>query len=124
MSFSSSTTHPPTRYLHQPQAWNLLFYTSMEHLKLCKSNRVCQPKQPALFLLALGILSRNYKTKKILTLPCTHRCIFSLTLKLITTLLQKLAMFYIWNIKRKDDGMKQNTLHCFYDACVATNQHT
>ena len=53
-----------------------------------------------------------------------YRYIFSFTLKLITTLLQKLAIFHIWNVKQKDDGMDQNTLHCCYDEYVATNQKT
>ena len=44
--------------------WNLHFYTSMEHLKLDKSKRVCSLKQPGLFLLALNIVSRNYKAKR------------------------------------------------------------
>ena len=26
--------------------------------------------------------------------------------------------------KQKDDGMDQNTLHCYYDEYVATNQQT
>ena len=53
-----------------------------------------------------------------------YRYIFSFTLKLITALLQKLAIFHIWNVKQKDDGMDQNTLHCCYDEYVATNQQT
>ena len=53
-----------------------------------------------------------------------YRYIFSFTLKLITTLLKKLAIFHIWNVKQKDDGMVQNTLHCCYDEYVATNQPT
>ena len=67
-------------------------------------------------------LHRNYKTKKILLLSCMYRCIFSFTSKLITTLLQKLAIFHIWNVKQKDDGMDQNTLHCFRDEYMATYQ--
>ena len=51
-----------------------------------------------------------------------YRYIFSLKLKLITTLPQKLAIFHIWNVNQKDDGMDQNTLHYCYDECVATNQ--
>ena len=53
-----------------------------------------------------------------------YRHIFSFTLKLITTLLQKLAIFHIWNVKQKDDGMDQNILHCSYDEYPATNQQT
>ena len=34
-----------------------------------------------------------------------YRYTFSFALKLITALLQKLAIFYIWNIKQKDDQM-------------------
>ena len=30
-----------------------------------------------------------------------YRYIFSFTLKLITTLLQKLAIFHVWNVKQK-----------------------
>ena len=50
--------------------------------------------------------------------------IFNFTLKLITTLLQKLAIFQKWNVKQKDDRMVQNTLHCCYDEYVATSQQT
>ena len=50
------------------------------------------------------------------------RYIFSLTLMLITTLLKKLAILHIWNVKQKDDELDQNTLHCCYDEYVATNQ--
>ena len=50
------------------------------------------------------------------------RYIFSLTFKLVTTLLQKLAMFHIWNVQQKNDGMDQNTLDCCYDEHVAANQ--
>ena len=70
----------------------------------------------------LGIVSRNYKTKKLLLLPCMYRYIFSFTLRLITTLLQKLGIFHICNVKRKDDGIDQNTLYCCYDEYVTTNQ--
>ena len=51
-----------------------------------------------------------------------YRYIFSFTLKLITTLLQKLAIFHIWNVKQKDDEMDQNTLYYCYDEYVATIQ--
>ena len=37
-----------------------------------------------------------------------YRYIFSFTWKLITSLLQKLAILNIWNVKHKDDGMDQN----------------
>ena len=47
---------------------------------------------------------------------------FSFTLKLITTLLQKLATFSMWNIKLKDDEIDQNTLHKSYGEYVTTNQ--
>ena len=42
----------------------------------------------------------------------------SFTLELTTTLLQ-LATFYIWNVKPKDDGMDQNTLHYCYGVKLA-----
>ena len=118
--------HPSTYKIlsSTTNTWNRLFYTSMEHLKLGKSNRVCNLNSQLFFLLALDIVSRNYKTKKILSLPCMHRYIFSLTLKFITTLLQKLAIFHIRNVKQKNDGMDQNTLYCCYDEYVATNQQT
>ena len=50
-----------------------------------------------------------------------YRYIFNLALKLITPLLQKLAMFHTWNVKQKDYGMDQNTLHYCYNESVATN---
>ena len=118
MIFSSSTTHPPTRYLHQPQALKICFF--IEVWSILNWKRVTE----LIFLLALGIVSRIYKTKKILSLPCMCRYIFNLTLKLVTTLLQKLAIFHIWNITQKDYGMDQNTLHCCYDKYVTRNQQT
>ena len=51
-----------------------------------------------------------------------YRYNFSFTLKLATTLLQKLATFHMWNVKQKDDGMDQNTIHCCYGEYVTTNQ--
>ena len=48
--------------------------------------------------------------------------IFSFTLILTTTLLQKLATFHDWNVKQKDDGMGQNTLHCCYGEYVTTGR--
>ena len=98
------------------------FFTSMEHLKLGKDARVFEPKYPTLFLFVFGLVSRNYKTKKLLLLPCMYRYIFSFTLRLITTLLQKLAIFHICNVKQKDDGIGQNTLYCCYDEYVTTYQ--
>ena len=49
-----------------------------------------------------------------------HACIaIALALmKIIAILLQELAIFYVWNVKQKDDGMDQSTLHCCYGAYV------
>ena len=55
-------------------------------------------KEPLLFLLVLGIVNRNYKTR---LLPGIYSYTFSFTLKSATTLLQKLATFYICNVKQK-----------------------
>ena len=30
----------------------------------------------------------------------------------------------MWNVKQKDDGMDQKTLHCCYSEYVTTNQET
>ena len=122
MIFSFSTSHPPTRYLHQPQTLEICFF--IQAWSILNWERVTEFVNLTLFLLALGIVSRNSKTKKILSLPCMYRYIFCLTLKLITTLLQKLAIFHIWNVKQKDDRMVQNTIHCCYDEYVVTNQET
>ena len=51
-----------------------------------------------------------------------YRYTLSFILKLTTTLLQKLATFHMWNVKLKDGGMDQNTLHCCYGEHVTTNQ--
>ena len=91
--FSSSTTHPHARYINDKHM-NLHFWASMEHLKLSKRNRFCSLKEGALFLFVLGIISRICKTKNILFLGM-YRYTFSFALKLITALLQKLAIFYI-----------------------------
>ena len=53
-----------------------------------------------------------------------YRYTLSFALKLITTLLQKITTFYMWNVKRKDDRMDQNTHHCCYGDYVTTNQQT
>ena len=50
-----------------------------------------------------------------LLLPFMYRYTFSFTLKLLTTLLEKLPIFHIWNVKQNDDKIDQNTLHCCYD---------
>ena len=73
------------------------------------------------FYLVLQI-SRNYKTRKLLLLPCMYS--FSFTLTLAASLLQNLAKLYIWNVKQKDDGVDQNTLHCCYGDYMTTNQQT
>ena len=39
-------------------------------------------------------------------------------------LLQNLAMFYMWSVKQKDDGMDQSTLYCCYGDCLTTSQQT
>ena len=57
-------------------------------------------------------------------MKCMYRYTFSFTLKLATTLLQKLGTIYMWNVKQKDDGMDQDTLHCCYGKYVTTNQQT
>ena len=53
-----------------------------------------------------------------------HRYTCSCILNLTTTLLQKLAMFYMWNVKQKDDVTEQNILHYCYGDYVTTNQQT
>ena len=53
-----------------------------------------------------------------------YRYAFSFALKLATILLQKLAIFHMRNVKKKDDGMDQNTPHYCYGEDVTTNQQT
>ena len=53
-----------------------------------------------------------------------YRYTSSLTLKLTNSLLQKVATFYTWDVKQKDDEMDQNTLHCGYGNYATTNQQT
>ena len=44
-------------------------------------------------------------------------------MKLTTALLQKLATFYMWNIKQKNDEMDQSTLHsCYCDDMTINKQ--
>ena len=78
--------------------------------------------KPALVLLVLGMLSRNYKNRKLLLHPCMYRDILSFTLKLTATLLQKLATFCTSNVKQNDHWMDQNTPHCCYSDYVTTNK--
>ena len=53
-----------------------------------------------------------------------YRYTFSFTLKLTTTLLQKLATFHMWNTKQKEDGMDQNAMHSWFGKYVTINQQT
>ena len=93
--FFSSTTHAAPR-----DSWLLHFYTDMEHQKLVKSKKVFF--RACVFLFELAFVNRNYKTRKFLWLSCVYRYTFSFTLKLTTTLLQKLATLYIWSVKEKE----------------------
>ena len=63
------------------------------------SNRVCYLKVSALFLLVLGVVSENYITRKCLFILWLYK--YTFTFKLTTTLLQKLAAFYMWIVKEK-----------------------
>ena len=47
-----------------------------------------------IFLLVLGIVSRKFKTRKLLLLPCIYTYNISFTMQLTTTLLRKLARFF------------------------------
>ena len=47
-----------------------------------------------IFLLVLGIVSRKFKTRKLLLLPCIYTYNISFTMQLTTTLLRKLATFF------------------------------
>ena len=75
-----------------------------------------------LFFYLVLCVSRIYKTRKLSLLPCIYRYTFRFTLSLTTSLLQKLATSYSWNLKQKDDRMDQNILHCCYGDYVTTNQ--
>ena len=44
-----------------------------------------------------------------------YKYVFSFTLKLITTIFQKLAIFHAGNVKQKDDETNQDKLHCCFD---------
>ena len=43
-----------------------------------------------------------------------YKYTFSFTLKIRTRILQKLATFYMWNVKQKVNGVDQNTRHYYY----------
>ena len=58
-----------------------------------------------LFLLVVGIVSWNCKSRISFLLPDMYRYTFSFILNLTTALFQKLATFYKWNVKQKDEGM-------------------
>ena len=48
-------------------------------------------------------------------------------MKLTNALLQKPGIFYMCNVKQKDDGIDQHTFHCCcgeYGDYVTTNQQT
>ena len=53
-----------------------------------------------------------------------YRYAFSFTMKLTATLLQRVATFYMWKVKQKDDGINRNTFGCCYGYYVTTNQQT
>ena len=48
-----------------------------------------------------------------------HACIGIYTE--VKKLPEKLAKFYMWNVKQKDDGMNQNTLFCCYSDYESAN---
>ena len=99
MIFSSTGTYPPARYLHQRQnTWNLHFDTSMEHLKLDNRNRSFTLKTQCFLYFVLGIVSRNYKTKKIIT--SMHVWIYLyLYIEVKNYRTSKVSNVYIWNVK-------------------------
>ena len=115
--------HPSTHKIltSTTNIWNLtcFFIQEWNILSLARVTEFAHLNSQLFFFLYLVLLAE--KKKKILLLPRMYRYIFNFTLKLITTLLQKLAIFHIWNVKQKNDGMDQNTLHCCNDNYVGTN---
>ena len=107
--------HLKVTYINDESLASTFFLYRHETLEAEKSQGA------ALFLFVLGTVSRSYEAKKIL-LPCIYRYAFSFTLKLRTTLLQKLAAFYTWNVTQKDNGKDQNTLHYYYGDYVTMSQ--
>ena len=79
-------------------------------------------------LLVTGIVSRNYKTRRLLLLLCMYRYTFRFQLKFTNTILRKLATFYIWNENIKLNGwirtLHGNTLHVCSGDYVTTNHQT
>ena len=51
-----------------------------------------------------------------------YRYTFNFKIYLAKTPLQKLAIFYMFNEKQKDNEMDQNTLSCCYGGYVTRNQ--
>ena len=86
-------------YIYSKLLASTHLYTSTKHQKLVIRKKVCKP---ALVLLVLGMLSRNYKNRKLFLLPCMYRDILNFTLKLTATLLQMLATFCTSNVKQND----------------------
>ena len=82
--------------------------------------------QPFSFL-DLELHAETTKPENCVTSMNVERYTFSFTLKLTNTLLQKLATFYMSNVKQKHDRMDHYTLYCCHGDdgdYVTTNQQT
>ena len=122
---SSNTTHATTRHLHEQQT--LGFCTAIQTWSIrnwARATEVVNLKSQCFFFLYfIFSVNKNHKARNHY-FQCRKRYVFSFTLKLKHLLLQKLATFYMWNLKQKDDGVNQSTAHCCYGDYMTMNQQT
>ena len=87
-----------------PQFWAKATDSDITHHTFLESRHPEITKNP------YHVLSPEWSQKKASPHELCIDIPFSFTLKLITTLLQKLATFYIWNYKQKDLIKTQSTV--------------
>ena len=106
--FSSKSTYGSTKHLHQWQTLGLCTFLQVWSIKgWARLAEFLNNLKSQHFLYLVWHL--KLETRKSLLLLCVFRYTFSFTLRLTSTLLQKLAKFYMWNVKQEDDGMNQKS---------------
>ena len=106
--FSSKSTYAATRHLHQWQTLGLCTFLQVWSIKgWARLAEFVNNLKSQHFLYLVWHL--KLETRKSLLFLCVFRYTFSFTLRLTSTLLQKLAKFYMWNVKQEDDGMNQKS---------------
>ena len=123
MIFFSIITHPPTRYLHQRLTLGICFFIQAQNiLSWARVTEFVILNSHLFFFLYLVLQAETNNQNNIITFM--HVQLY-LQLKIkVNNYTHSKAIFHTQNVKQKDDGMDQNTLHYCYDEHMATNQQT